>query len=103
MTVSAAQGAHEHESENGRARTMADVKHGVRPIVVNETPGLKAYCQCGLSAQLPYCDGTHSREQAGVRPLVVELVEACSKAICQCHQSSNRPWCDGTHSRLSSC
>lgn len=79
---------------------MAEPKDGTRPIVVEETVGKKAYCQCGLSAKLPYCDGTHSREQTGVTPIVVEVEEAARKAICQCHQSGNRPWCDGTHSRL---
>lgn len=78
---------------------MAQPKHGTRPLVVEETPGKRAYCQCGLSARLPYCDGTHSRENTGVTPIVVELTEAGTKAICQCHLSGNRPWCDGTHSR----
>ena len=35
---------------------MGEAKHGVKPIVVEETPGKKAYCACGLSANLPYCD-----------------------------------------------
>jgi CDGSH-type Zn-finger protein len=79
---------------------MTEPKNGTRPIVIEETAGKKAYCQCGLSAKLPYCDGTHSREQTGVMPIVVEVDEPDRKAICQCHQSGNRPWCDGTHSRL---
>lgn len=78
---------------------MAEVKHGNRPMVIDETPGKKAYCQCGLSASLPYCDGTHSREGTGVSPIVCEIEEAGKKAICQCHKSGNLPWCDGTHSR----
>jgi len=79
---------------------MAEIRHATAPIVVDETCGKKAYCQCGLSANLPYCDGTHSREGAGITPIVVEITEACKKAICQCHQSGNRPWCDGTHSKI---
>ncbi len=79
---------------------MADIKHGTRPIVIEETPGKKAYCQCGLSAKLPYCDGTHSREKTGIAPLVVEVADPGKKAVCQCHQSGNKPWCDGTHGRL---
>ena len=79
---------------------MAQPKHGTRPIVIDETAGKKAYCQCGLSANLPYCDGSHSREGTGLRPLVVDITVACKLAICQCHQSGNRPYCDGTHSRL---
>lgn len=79
---------------------MADVKFAKSPKVVDETPGKKAYCQCGHSAKLPYCDGSHSREATGVSPIVVDIDEPGKKAICQCHQSGNLPWCDGTHSSL---
>ncbi|MEE9294772.1 MAG: CDGSH iron-sulfur domain-containing protein [Phycisphaerae bacterium] len=79
---------------------MGEPKHGTGPIVLGETPGKKAYCQCGLSAKLPYCDGTHSRENTGITPIVIEITEGGTKAICQCYQSGNKPWCDGTHSRL---
>ena len=78
---------------------MTEPVHGTKPIVVDETPGKKAYCQCGLSAKLPYCDGTHGRENTGVTPIVCEVTEAGKKAICQCHKSATLPWCDGTHSR----
>lgn len=77
-----------------------DPKHGTRPIVCEETPGKKAYCQCGHSANLPYCDGAHSRLQTGIVPMVVDVPDAGKKAICQCHQSGNKPWCDGTHNRI---
>ncbi len=79
---------------------MTEPKHGKTPIVVDETPGSKAYCQCGLSQKLPYCDGTHSREGTGLHPIVVEVTENAKKAVCQCHHSEALPWCDGTHSRL---
>ena len=79
---------------------MADAKHGSAPIVVEETPGKRAYCQCGLSEKLPYCDGAHHRHDTGLSPIVLEIDTAGKKAVCQCHQSGNRPWCDGTHSKL---
>ena len=79
---------------------MTEQKHGTRPIVVEESPGKKAYCQCGHSARLPYCDGTHGRIGTTIRPMVVEVEAACKKSICQCHQSGNKPWCDGTHKTL---
>lgn len=79
---------------------MTEPRHGKTPIVVDETPGKKAYCQCGLSQKLPYCDGAHSREGTDLHPIVVEVAEAGKKAVCQCYKSQTLPWCDGTHSRL---
>ncbi len=78
---------------------MSEPMHKSQPIVIEETPGKKAYCQCGHSEKLPYCDGTHSRACPGVSPLVVEVADAGKKAVCQCHRSENLPWCDGSHSR----
>jgi CDGSH-type Zn-finger protein len=79
---------------------MAEPKHGTGPIQVEETPGKKAYCTCGWSEKLPYCDGSHARQNTGCQPIVCDVTEAGTKWICQCHQSGNLPWCDGTHSRL---
>ena len=79
---------------------MAEAKHGTRPIVVDETPGTKAYCVCGWSEKLPYCDGSHSRQQTGLSPIVCEIEAEGKKAVCQCHKSADMPWCDGTHSKL---
>ena len=79
---------------------MAEPRHGTRPIVIEETDGKKAYCQCGLSAKLPYCDGSHKRLETGCRPTKCEVTEPGRKWICQCHRSATLPWCDGTHETL---
>ena len=76
---------------------MSEPKHGDSPLVVDETPGKKYYCQCGLSAGLPYCDGAHGREGTGIQPIAVQIDEPCKKAVCQCHRSGDLPWCDGAH------
>jgi CDGSH-type Zn-finger protein len=81
---------------------MAEPKHGTKPIIVNETPGTKAYCTCGWSENLPYCDGSHSRMDTGCTPIVCEVTEPGRRLICQCHQSANMPWCDGAHAKLGS-
>lgn len=77
-----------------------DPKHGSAPIVVDETPGKKAYCQCGLSEKLPYCDGAHARHATGLAPLVLEIMAPGKRAICQCHRSGDKPWCDGSHKHV---
>ena len=79
---------------------MAEPKHDTGPIIVEESAGKKAYCQCGLSENLPYCDGAHSREGTGLAPIVLEVDQPGKKAVCQCHQSGNLPWCDGSHNKL---
>jgi len=79
---------------------VTEPKSAKAPIVLDESPGRKAYCQCGHSQKLPYCDGSHSRLGTGVVPIVCEVAEAGRKAICQCHRSANKPWCDGTHKNL---
>lgn len=79
---------------------MTAPKHGERPLPVEETPGRKAYCQCGWSDKLPYCDGAHSRLGTGCTPHVCDVEQAGKKWICQCHQSKTMPWCDGTHKAL---
>lgn len=77
-----------------------DPKHADRPMVIEETPGKKAYCQCGHSENLPYCDGAHSRLQTGLAPIVCDVPDAGRKSVCQCHRSANKPWCDGSHKQL---
>ncbi len=71
--------------------------HGKSPMVIEETAGKKAYCMCGVSENLPYCDGAHARKEVNVGPIVVEVEQPAKKAVCQCHRSDTLPWCDGTH------
>lgn len=79
---------------------MAAPKHGTAPIGIEESVGKKAYCTCGWSENLPYCDGAHNRMETGCHPAKVELTLPGKKWVCQCHQSKNMPWCDGTHKTL---
>ena len=66
------------------------------PLVCNLEPGKHAICNCGLTANAPYCDGTHAKTE--MRP-VIETVEDIAKNIawCTCNASKNKPYCDGSH------
>lgn len=68
------------------------------PYVIEEQPRKVAWCQCGRSANQPYCDGAH--KATDIRPIIVELTEAKRVAWCGCKQSGNKPFCDGTHKNL---
>jgi len=70
------------------------------PFVREETAGKKAWCACGHSKNQPYCDGSHSRENTGMAPVVVELTENKKVAWCGCKHTKNPPFCDGSHSKL---
>ncbi len=67
------------------------------PYVIEEEAGKKAWCACGLSANQPYCDGSH--KSTSITPIVLE-VESKTIAWCGCKQSGNKPFCDGTHKNL---
>lgn len=68
------------------------------PYVVEEKPGKRAWCACGLSKKQPYCDGSH--KGTGMAPIIVEIKETQTIAWCGCKMSRNKPYCDGTHSSL---
>ncbi len=76
---------------------MTPPRHGTGPIRVQETPGRKAYCTCGWSEKLPYCDGSHNRLETGLKSAKVELTEPTELWICQCHRTQTPPFCDGSH------
>lgn len=70
------------------------------PYVVQEQPGEKYWCACGASANQPYCDGSHSRSNAGTTPIRVVIDHGKQVAWCGCRRSRDVPYCDGTHSKL---
>ena len=43
------------------------------PYVIDEEPGRKFWCACGLSANQPYCDGAHKTTE--FRPVPVQIDE----------------------------
>jgi CDGSH-type Zn-finger protein len=69
-----------------------------QPYVIDEQPGKKAWCACGLSTTQPYCSGAHKTTE--FRPVIVEITEGKKVAWCGCKQTSTPPFCDGTHRKL---
>ena len=68
-----------------------------KPYVIDEEPGTKAWCSCGLTKRQPYCDGSHAGTD--FRPEIVEITEKGPVAWCGCRRSGKGARCDGSHSR----
>ena len=59
--------------------------------------GTHRICNCGDSANKPYCDGSHAQSESGKTPILYEVTEEKKAAICQCCKSEHGPLCDGSH------
>lgn len=68
------------------------------PYIVDEEPGKKFWCACGLSSNQPYCDGSHQGTE--FFPEVVDIIESKKVAYCGCKHSANGAFCDGSHAKL---
>ncbi|MFT5111514.1 MAG: CDGSH-type Zn-finger protein [Parasphingorhabdus sp.] len=65
------------------------------PYRVDLSPGTYWWCQCGKSANQPFCDGSHKGGE--FQPKKLEITEAGTFPLCGCKQSAKGPMCDGTH------
>jgi CDGSH-type Zn-finger protein len=72
---------------------------GKSPIGVELEEGKKyAWCSCGLSANQPFCDGSH--KGTSFVPTMIEAEETKTAYLCTCKQSANGVYCDGSHTKL---
>ncbi len=84
-------------SGSGVERTGEMGLQGFPYIVEAEEGNIAAFCACGRSANLPFCDGSH--KGSGQVPRVVTYDKSGNVAICGCGRSGSLPYCDGSHSK----
>jgi CDGSH iron-sulfur domain-containing protein 3 len=69
------------------------------PIKVEVEAGKTVWwCACGLSANQPFCDGSH--RGSGFAPTAYTPASDGQVFFCGCKRSATAPLCDGTHRRL---
>ena len=56
------------------------------------------WCSCGLSANQPFCDGSHSTTD--MKPLPYKAEKTGKVFFCGCKATKNTPLCDGSHNAL---
>lgn len=70
------------------------------PIAVElEKDRTYAWCSCGLSDFMPFCDGTHKAADTDKRSLKFVAQETKTAYLCACGKTQNAPYCDGSHSK----
>ena len=72
-----------------------------KPVLINMEIGKSIWwCSCGYSSDQPRCDGSHERENTGMKPIEFVASEAKKYAFCACKLSKKQPLCDGSHKQL---
>lgn len=56
------------------------------------------WCACGLSANQPFCDGSH--KGSGLDPVKYTADDTKRVFFCGCKASAASPLCDGSHNTL---
>ncbi len=71
---------------------------GRRSIKLELDPGVYYWCQCGRSADQPFCDGSHAG--TGFTPVEFTVDEKRLVSYCACKRTLTPPRCDGSHRQL---
>lgn len=65
------------------------------PHIVEAKVGTITLCTCGLSSNLPHCDGSHKTTEN--KPYIHTVEKDSTVYVCACGRSKNPPFCDGSH------
>ena len=69
------------------------------PYPVQVEAGKSYYwCSCGLSANQPFCDGSHKTTDH--TPVKLEATETKTVYLCGCKHTASPVFCDGSHAKL---
>ena len=75
------------------------MKNFINPAIVKlEKDKVYAWCTCGRSEKLPFCDGQHKGTE--FKPLIFKAEEDIEHKLCNCGNTKKAPYCDATHRRL---
>lgn len=53
------------------------------------------WCACGLSANQPFCDGSH--KTTDLTPVKYTAIASRTVFFCGCKATGKQPMCDGSH------
>ena len=68
---------------------------GAEPISCDLKKGTYLYCQCGFSADQPFCNGSHHGTKK--KPLRFEINSDRKVSLCTCKKTKTPPYCDNSH------
>ena len=69
------------------------------PVTVQLEKGKSyLYCNCGLSKDKPFCDGSHHGTKYS--PLLFEAKRSGNARLCNCKETNTAPFCDDSHTML---
>ena len=71
---------------------------GAEPLKTTLKKGTYLYCQCGFSADQPWCNGSHHGSK--FKPMVMEIETERKASICTCKLTKTPPYCDNSHMDL---
>lgn len=54
-----------------------------------------SWCSCGLSENMPLCDGSH--KETDKKPVLFTAEVSRTMYLCGCTESGSPPFCDGSH------